>query len=99
MHVRRERDTATAFRVPVARPHFHFHPGRIALTLVHANCLGMYASSTTQQPVGSNRTEPRRIDVSDLDTRSVQEFVRSSVDSDEVSLEHRGSRTYLVVGE
>lgn len=42
-------------------------------------------------------TGPRRIDVTDLDARGVEEFVRTSIDTDEVSLEHRGARTYLVV--
>ncbi|MFP9192439.1 hypothetical protein [Natronosalvus vescus] len=47
----------------------------------------------------SSQATARRIDVSDLDAIGVQEFVRTSVDTDDVSLEHRGSRTYLVVGE
>lgn len=39
----------------------------------------------------------RRIDVTDMHADGVQEFVRSNVDTDDVSLEHRGGRTYLVV--
>lgn len=50
------------------------------------------ASSRSSQP-------PRRIDVSDLDARALTEFVDSSVETDDVSLEHRGSRTFLVVGQ
>lgn len=39
----------------------------------------------------------RRIDVTDLHAAGVEEFVRSNVDTDRVSLESRGGRTYLVV--
>lgn len=39
----------------------------------------------------------RRIDVTDLDARGVREFVRDGVETDRVSLEHRGGRTFLVV--
>ena len=39
----------------------------------------------------------RRIDVSELDATGVREFVRDSVGTDRVSLEHRGARTYLLV--
>ena len=39
----------------------------------------------------------RRIDVTDVDAATVQEYVRECVDRDEVSFEHRGARTYLLV--
>ena len=54
---------------------------------------------------GEDRTleapEPRRrrIDVTDLHAAGIEGFVESSVDTDCVSLEHRGGRTYLVVDE
>ncbi|ELY95560.1 hypothetical protein [Natrialba taiwanensis] len=40
-----------------------------------------------------------RIDVTELDAASIGEFVqaRVDVDTEQVSLEHRGSRTYLVL--
>ncbi|MGQ3410752.1 hypothetical protein ACT4ML_00615 [Natrinema sp. LN54] len=41
--------------------------------------------------------ERRRIDVSDLHAAGIDEFVRSNVDTDAVSLEHRGGRTYLLL--
>lgn len=40
-----------------------------------------------------------RIDVSDLQAKGVEEFVRTNVGTDRVSLEHRGSHTYLLVEE
>ncbi len=40
-----------------------------------------------------------RIDVSDLRAKGVEEFVQTNVETDRVSLEHRGSHTYLVVEE
>ncbi|WP_121741306.1 hypothetical protein [Natronorubrum halophilum] len=43
--------------------------------------------------------ERRRIDVTDLHADGIEAFVESNVDTDEVSLEHRGSRTYLVLEE
>lgn len=69
--------------------------------------------SRTEHDEGSIRREPRstddrerrtaeqrrRIDVSDVPTADIREFVRSNVDTDAVSLEHRGSRTYLLVEE
>ena len=39
----------------------------------------------------------RRIDVTDLHAGGIEEFVRSNVDTEDVSLEHRGGRTYLVL--
>lgn len=45
---------------------------------------------------GSQR---RRIDVTDLHAAGIEEFVESSVDTDDVSLEHRAGRTYLVLEE
>ncbi|MXV61970.1 hypothetical protein GS429_07845 [Natronorubrum sp. JWXQ-INN-674] len=46
-------------------------------------------------------SEPRRqrIDVTDLHADGIEEFVHSNVDTDYVSLEHRGGRTYLVIEE
>lgn len=43
------------------------------------------------------RTERRRIDVTDLDAASLEEFVEENVGTDLVSLEHRVARTYLVL--
>jgi len=59
----------------------------------------MHRSSVIEEQRRDGSTPPRRIDVSDLDARTVQEFVRSSVTTEAVSFEHRGSKTYLVVGE
>ncbi|WP_049921485.1 hypothetical protein [Halopiger djelfimassiliensis] len=39
----------------------------------------------------------RRIDVTDLHAAGIESFVRTNVDTDAVSLEHRGARTYLVL--
>lgn len=50
---------------------------------------------TTLEP----EPQRRRIDVTDLHTAGIEEFVRSNVDTDYVSLEHRGGRTYLVLEE
>ncbi|MCU4926301.1 hypothetical protein OB905_09945 [Halobacteria archaeon AArc-dxtr1] len=50
-------------------------------------------TATPEKP-GDQR---RRIDVTELDATDVQEFVRTNVGTDRVSLEHRGARTYLVV--
>ena len=44
-------------------------------------------------------SEHRRIDVTDMHAAGVQEYVRDRVRTDDVSLEHRGARTYLVIGE
>ncbi|WP_440763904.1 hypothetical protein [Natronorubrum sp. DTA7] len=41
--------------------------------------------------------ERRRIDVTDLHAAGIEEFVESNVDTEFVSLEHRGARTYLVL--
>ncbi|WP_306052819.1 hypothetical protein [Natronococcus wangiae] len=47
---------------------------------------------------GSTATsERRRIDVTDLHADGISEFVDANVDTDDVSLEHRGARTYLVL--
>ena len=43
--------------------------------------------------------ERRRIDVTDLHAAGIEEFVESNVDTNDVSLEHRGGRTYLVLEE
>lgn len=45
------------------------------------------------------RTERRRIDVTDMDAEGVTAYVRERVHTDRVSLESRGARTYLVVEE
>ncbi|WP_255168534.1 hypothetical protein [Natrononativus amylolyticus] len=52
-----------------------------------------------EEPLEEPTPEPtrRRIDVSEMDAAGVREFVRDSVGTDRVSLEHRGSRTYLLV--
>lgn len=47
----------------------------------------------------SKARERRRIDVTDLRADGIEEFVESNVDTDRVSLEHCGARTYLVVEE
>ncbi|WP_254524622.1 hypothetical protein [Natrinema caseinilyticum] len=39
----------------------------------------------------------RRIDVTDLHAAGIDDFVRSNVETDAVSLEHRGGRTYLLL--
>lgn len=41
--------------------------------------------------------ERRRIDVTDLRAAGIESFVESNVDTEFVSLEHRGGRTYLVL--
>ncbi|RKD98180.1 hypothetical protein [Halopiger aswanensis] len=41
----------------------------------------------------------RRIDVTDLRTAGIEEFVRANVSTERVSLEHCGARTYLVLEE
>ena len=41
----------------------------------------------------------RRIDVTDLHAAGIEEFVETNVDTDDVSLEHRGGRTFLVLEE
>lgn len=52
---------------------------------------------TCEEPIPSDDERRRRIDVTDLHAAGVESFVRSNVETDRVSLEHRGSRTYLVV--
>lgn len=58
-------------------------------------------SEQTDRHEGAAPLEPeperRRIDVTDLHAAGIEEFVRSNVDTDYVSLEHRGARTYLVL--
>ncbi|MFC4439031.1 MULTISPECIES: hypothetical protein [Natrialbaceae] len=41
--------------------------------------------------------ERQRIDVTDLHADGISEFVDANVDTDAVSLEHRGARTFLVL--
>ncbi len=59
---------------------------------------------------GSNRFEStasvdrppegrERIDVTDVHAAGLEEFVQSNVETDAVSLEHRGGRTYLLLEE
>ena len=40
-----------------------------------------------------------RIDVTEMNATEVQRYVESNVGTDCVSFEHRGARTYLVLGE
>lgn len=87
-----------------AASHFHFHSARIALTYCQSDQTGMAMQlDRIKDESGSNSTaggaERRRIDVSDLDAIGVDTFVRERVGTDRVSLEHRGSRTYLLVEE
>lgn len=52
------------------------------------------AVTAAADPTGRQR---RRIDVTDLRAAGLEEFVRTNVDTDAVSLEHRGGRTYLLL--
>ncbi|SFS47464.1 hypothetical protein [Halostagnicola kamekurae] len=52
---------------------------------------------TDREPVAD--ADRPRIDVSDLQAKGVEEFVRTNVGTDRVSLEHRGSHTYLLLEE
>ncbi|WP_408957782.1 hypothetical protein [Natrinema sp. 74] len=45
------------------------------------------------------RRERERIDVTDLSATDIEAFVRTNVETDAVSLEHRGGRTYLLLEE
>ena len=54
---------------------------------------------TTARAGSVDASARRRIDVTDMDARSVQEFARENVGTDRVSFEHRGARTFLVVEE
>ncbi len=51
------------------------------------------------EPTAAPTAERRRIEVTDLHAAGIEGFVDSSVDTDCVSLEHRGGRTYLVLEE
>ncbi|SEP61484.1 hypothetical protein [Natrinema salaciae] len=56
----------------------------------------------SRSPVdGTERSDGqrRRIDVTDVHTAGIDEYVRANVDTDAVSLEHRGGRTYLLLEE
>ncbi|MFP8952139.1 hypothetical protein ACLI4Z_04065 [Natrialbaceae archaeon A-arb3/5] len=61
----------------------------------------------TESVTTGNECEPNpaaephreRIDVTDLPAAGIESFVQSSVDTDYVSLEHRGAQTYLVLEE
>ncbi|SEW11820.1 hypothetical protein [Natrinema salifodinae] len=46
-----------------------------------------------------DRPGQQRIDVTDLHAAGIEEFVRTTVGTDAVSLEHRGARTYLLLEE
>lgn len=52
------------------------------------------AVTAAADPAGRQR---RRIDVTDRRAAGLEEFVRTNVDTDAVSLEHRGGRTYLLL--
>lgn len=56
---------------------------------------------TDRREVTTLESDPqrRRIDVTDLHAAGIEEFVETNVDTDDVSLEHRGGRTYLVLEE
>lgn len=56
------------------------------------------ADRTDSTPEPAAR-EQRRIDVTDLPADGIEEFVAANVDTDRVSLEHCGARTYLVLEE
>lgn len=49
--------------------------------------------------VATLEAEPRRhrIDVTEVHAAGIEAFVDENVDTDTVSLEHRGGRTYLVL--
>ena len=47
--------------------------------------------------VGKEVLTRRRIDVTDMDAASLRRYVSEQIDTDHVSLEHRGSHTYLLV--
>ncbi|AXR77281.1 hypothetical protein [Natrarchaeobaculum sulfurireducens] len=57
------------------------------------------ASIGENEPTAEPVEERRRIEVTELHTAGIEGFVDSSVDTDCVSLEHRGGRTYLVLEE
>ena len=40
-----------------------------------------------------------RIDVTEMNASEVQRYVESNVATDSVSFEHRGARTFLILGE
>ncbi|WP_222918113.1 hypothetical protein [Natrinema sp. SYSU A 869] len=48
---------------------------------------------------GEPQRQRQRIDVTDLHVAGIGEYVRSNVETDAVSLEHRGGRTYLLLEE
>ncbi|OAQ54620.1 hypothetical protein HTG_03425 [Natrinema mahii] len=52
------------------------------------------AVAATADTTGRQR---RRIDVTDRRAADLEEFVRTNVEADAVSLEHRGGRTYLLL--
>ncbi|PCR90990.1 hypothetical protein [Natrinema ejinorense] len=51
------------------------------------------------EPPTTAHGQRRRIDVTDLDAAGLDEFVRTNVETDAVSLEHRGGRTYLLIAD
>ncbi|WP_247002325.1 hypothetical protein [Halosolutus gelatinilyticus] len=55
--------------------------------------------STDERVTADSGRQQRRIDVTDLHAAGIESFVRSNVDTDRVSLEQRGARTYLVLEE
>ncbi|MBZ6493965.1 hypothetical protein [Natrinema longum] len=54
---------------------------------------------STVEPTATDHGQRRRIDVTDLDAAGLDEFVRTNVETDAVSLEHRGGRTYLLIAD
>ena len=55
------------------------------------------ASGRVTPEARPKRNHRRRIEVTDMDAASVQRYVRQNVAADDVSFEHRGARTYLLV--
>lgn len=55
------------------------------------------AEDDLEGQVGIEDPSRRRIDVTDMDADSLRRYVREQVDTDHVSLEHRGRHTYLLV--
>ncbi|ADD04578.1 uncharacterized protein Nmag_0994 [Natrialba magadii ATCC 43099] len=56
---------------------------------------------TEDEASHSEATQRERIEVTELHAAGVEEFIhdQTDVDTDQVSLEHRGARTYLVLEE
>ncbi|ELZ02803.1 hypothetical protein [Natrialba asiatica] len=71
------------------------------MTLIVDRSGGSIGVETESESSPETATAPQRerIEVTELDAASIDEFVqaRVDVDTDQVSLEHRGARTYLVL--